>query len=71
MSVDSLISQLKAESDPAKHIRVMGVGFGEHADVEGLKQISAEMGGTSARIQGPVPMLGLFITMVGQVAAQG
>lgn len=71
MSVKSLIAQLKAEADPDKHIRVMGVGFGEHADVEGLKQISAEMGGTSARIQGPVPMLGLFITMVGQVAAQG
>ncbi|MFN8193650.1 MAG: vWA domain-containing protein [Nocardioidaceae bacterium] len=71
MTLRSLITQLKTQSDPDEHIRVMGVGFGQDADVDGLKEISAEMGGTSARVQGAVPMLGLFITMVGQVAAQG
>ncbi len=71
MSVKTLISEIKKQEDPDKHIRVMGVGFGPKADIEGLRLLSQEFGGTTARVNGPVQMLGLFITMVGQVAAQG
>lgn len=71
LGVDSLITQLKKDSKPEEHIRVMGVGFGADADADSLKKISREIGGTSSRVQSPVQMLGLFITMVGQVAAQG
>lgn len=71
MSLESLITRLEAESDPSKPIRVMGVGFGERADVRGLQRVSDAMGGKSARVDGPVAMLGLFINMIGQVSAQG
>jgi Ca-activated chloride channel homolog len=71
MTLKTLIKEIKKQEDPDKHIRVMGVGFGPRADIEGLRQLSQEFGGTTARVAGPVQMLGLFITMVGQVAAQG
>ncbi len=71
MSLPSLITRLEAESDPSKPIRVMGVGFGARADVRGLRRVSDAMGGKSARVNGPVAMLGLFINMIGQVSAQG
>lgn len=71
MSVQSLIARLEAESDPSKPIRVMGVGFGERADVSGLQRVSDAVGGKSARVNGPVAMLGLFINLIGQVSAQG
>jgi hypothetical protein len=71
LSLDELVTQLKAAEVPDQHIRVMGVGFGADARVRGLNRLSSEMGGASARVQGPVAMLGVFITMVGQVAAQG
>lgn len=71
LSVQALITQLKKDSQPDQHIRVMGVGFGADADAGSLKEISHEIGGSSARVHDPVQMLGLFISMVGQVAAQG
>lgn len=70
MTLQELIGQLEASADPDKPIRVMGVGFGAKADVRGLKQVSQAMGGKSSRVNGPVAMLGLFINMIGQVAAQ-
>jgi hypothetical protein len=69
--VTRLLADLEREADPDQRIRVMGVGFGPRADVSGLRRVSEQMGGVSVRVEGPVQMLGVFITMVGQVAAQG
>jgi hypothetical protein len=71
MTLRELRRQLRQEQVPGHRIRVMGIGFGKDADVQGFKQLSQSLGGASAQVNGPIQMLGVFITMVGQVAAAG
>ncbi len=71
LTVRELRRKLRDLEVPGERIRIMGVGFGANADVDGLKRLSKTFGGTSAKVNGPIQMLGVFITMVGQVAAEG
>ncbi|SDF21537.1 von Willebrand factor type A domain-containing protein [Blastococcus fimeti] len=47
LSQESLLAQLAAEADPARPIKVIGVGLGPDADLSALEAISAATGGAA------------------------
>lgn len=69
LNLRQLKAELKRIDDPAKPIELAGIGFGQ-ADVAALRQITDVVGGRVAKVQDPMQLLGIMISMIGETAAK-
>jgi uncharacterized protein with von Willebrand factor type A (vWA) domain len=67
LTEDRLIRKLRELSDPERPIMFVGVGFGD-ADMAALQRIADTTGGRAVRIDDPLQMLGVLITVVGELS---
>ncbi|MEZ5096723.1 MAG: VWA domain-containing protein [Nocardioides sp.] len=71
LDLATLIHRLKAAQDPDKPIRIIGVAFGADARIAALRAMSDTVGGKSTRVNDPVQLLSVVITVIGETAAAG
>jgi Ca-activated chloride channel family protein len=65
-TLSQLLNQLKAESDPARPVKVITIGIGAGADAAALSQISAATGGTFYAVRQASDIAGVFLDAVAQ-----
>src|SRR5699024_319995 len=61
ISLDTLLSTLRAQSDPAKPIPIITIGVSEDADMEALRQISEATGTQAYQAQDPRDIEQVFL----------
>ena len=69
LSQKQMLAELKAAQDPAKPVLFVGVGFGQ-ADLPALQRVADVTGGRAVAVRDPLQMLGVLITIVGELALQ-
>lgn len=69
LSQRQLLTELKAAQDPEKPVLFVGVGFGK-ADLPALQRVADVTGGRAVAVRDPLQMLGVLITIVGELALQ-
>jgi Ca-activated chloride channel family protein len=64
LTLDQLISTLRAQSDPARPVPIITIGIGSDVDVAALQAISAVTGGKTYIVRNPADIRGVFLDAI-------
>jgi len=64
LSLDALLETLRSEADPARPVKVVGIGLGPDADLSALQQIADATGGAAYPALDPADLQAVLITSI-------
>ncbi|GAB07860.1 VWA domain-containing protein [Gordonia amarae] len=67
ITLDDLVTQLKALQDPGRPVRIVAIGITSDADADSLNRIAEVTGGTSYIAETPMDIRGIFTTEAGRL----